>query len=346
MSARRQRHRGPRQAGFALVLVLWVLAGLTVVAVAVANSARVGGQSSRLLRDRVQAESAFISTAARLQVITATSTARANQYHGVRGRVYADGRTMEVGAGEQVSVQDARGLVNLNKADPAVLTRLLLGCGVAAAAAPAAVSALGDYVDEDELKSLNGAEAFDYRIDASLPAPRNAELLTRDELWRVKNWPELRAGWERNRCSDAVTVRGDGRFNQSTAPLPVLQAQGIDATIAQGLIDARRDGIAYDPARQGDGGPISFLRIGGGFVGSTLRVRHRVDGLEWQLEYELELTPTRPGGPWRLHEVRYIARQPESASPKVGSTFPAVDHRPSEQETEQGDAPSRLPFGN
>ena len=57
--------------GFALVLVLWVLAGLTVVAVAVASSLRTSAESVKLLRDRVRAEAAIV--AAKAQQVEAKS---------------------------------------------------------------------------------------------------------------------------------------------------------------------------------------------------------------------------------------------------------------------------------
>jgi len=336
--------------GFALVIVLWVLAGLTVVAVAVASTARVSGESTRLLRERIRAEAAFISTAARIQVIASTSQSEVNRFEGARGRLYLDGRSTEVDAVERVSMQDARGLVNLNLASKTFLTRLLLQCGVAGNRTDPLVDALADYIDSDDLKRLNGAEAFDYRFAGGLPAPRNAELVSRNEVWRVLGWPEIRAVWDENRCAEAVTVRGDGRFNQNTAPLPVLVAFGLDEPIAQGLLGARADGLNARIAPPSNAGAevdvLASLRLSGATVGRTLRVRHAMALVEWTLEYELELTPTRPGGPWRLHEMRYLEAAPSSMPGVSTSRVPAVDHRPSESEPIQGNAPPRLPFGN
>lgn len=344
------RPRACGNGGFALVIVLWVLAGLTVVAVAVASTARVSAESTRLLRDRIRAEAAFISTAARIQVIASTSQPAINRFEGVRGRLYLDGRSTEVDAVERVSMQDARGLVNLNLAGRSFLSGLLQRCGVAANRTDPLVDALADYIDSDALKRLNGAEAFDYRLAGDLPAPRNAELVSRNEVWRVLGWPEIRAAWDENRCSEAVTVRGDGRFNQNTAPLPVLVAFGMDEPIAQGLLGARMDGLNAGIAPPSNPGSevdvLASLRLSGATVGRTLRVRHAMALVEWVLEYELELTPTRPGGPWRLHEVRYLEASPSSMPGVSSSRFPAIDHRPSESEAIQGNAPPRLPFGN
>ena len=345
------RGAGPRgNSGFALVIVLWVLAGLTVVAVAVASTARVSAESTVLLRDRIRAEAAFISTAARIQVIASTSQPGVNRFDGVRGRLYLDGRSTEVDAVERVSMQDARGLVNLNLASRTFLSGLLLQCGVAGNRTDPMVDALADYIDSDNLKRLNGAEAFDYRFAGDLPAPRNAELVSRNEVWRVLGWQEIRAAWDQNRCAEAVPVRGDGRFNQNTAPLPVLVAFGLDQPIAQGLLGAREDGLnaGIVPPTTADAqvDVLASLRLSGATVGRTLRVRHAMALVEWTLEYELELTPTRPGGPWRLHEMRYLEAAPSSMPGVSTSRFPAIDHRPSESEAIQGNAPPRLPFGN
>jgi general secretion pathway protein K len=334
--------------GFALVIVLWVLAGLTVVAVAVASSARVSSESTRLLRDRIRAEAAFISTAARIQLIASTSVQTADRYQGLRGSLYLDGRTTQVGTDESVVLQDGRGLVNLNRADGITLSRLLVFCGVPVEATASLTEALADYVDTDTEKRLNGAEAFDYRMaNATVPPPRNAPLLSREEVWRVLGWASHRSGWEQSGCSDYVTVHGDSRYNQNTATLGALRASGMDAGLAQSYHRGRSRGepsSANSMAGPSTQGQFSLSMLGGGFVGNTMRVRHQMRRIEWALEYELELTPSRTGGPWRLHEVRYLTALPDARPDGLASRFPAVDYRPTEQEVNQANAPSRLPF--
>ncbi len=334
--------------GFALVIVLWVLAGLTVVAVAVAASARVGNEATKLLRDRVNAEAAFMSTAARIQVIASTSRSNFNGYEGLRGRLFLDGRLTEIGAGEQVILQDSRGLVNLNNASTQQVRQLLVQCGVNAADANALADALEDYIDIDDLKRLNGAEAFDYRLRGGLPPPRNAPLLSREELWRIQGWPDIRRVWDERGCSNEVITQGtDSGYNQNTATLSVMLSNGVERPIAQGILETRSGGIMTGQSRvEGDPNDFFLLMRTRGRVGETMRIRHSLPLIEWELEYALELTPSRPGGPWRLHEVRYVGKTPFATKPALTAKFPPVDYSPSEQERTQSNAPPALPFGN
>lgn len=353
---RRRVHRldlsGPsvaaRHQGFALVIVLWVLAGLIVVAVAVASSARVNGESVKLLRDRVRAEAAFLSASARVAVVAATGSALTNSVSGPRGSIYVDGRLTQVDKEVWVRLQDVRGLVDLGNGATPSISRLLARCGAGEKAIPSLTDALGDYVDADQLKRLNGAEAFDYRMSGDLPEPRNSKLLSREELWRIKGWPDIKAAWKAAGCDDLVTVHGDGLSNRNTAPLAVLVADGVDETIAKGLLETRKDlpvggasaaTVELNPA-------VDLSGLGGGFVGKTLRIRLDAESLEWGFEYELELTPDRTGGPWRMHEIRYPQQVPSKAPRSATAQMPAGDFRPAVQDRNSTNAQPRLPFGN
>lgn len=338
-----RRRPAPRR-GFALVIVLWTLAGLAVVAAAVAATARTANLNVKLLRDRVQAEAAFVSTAARIQAFAATERIHHSEYGRGKHRLPVDGTVLAVGTDERVLLQDLRGLVNLNIADPRRVQALLKACGISDAMAPRLADALADYVDADSLKRLNGAEAFDYRA-AGLPEPRNAVLLSREELWRVLGWREVRATWQAAGCDSAVTVHGDGFVNRNTAPLRVLRADGISDITAAGLIEARRDGLPsvemQTSTPEDRSNPFGFL--GGGFVGPAMRVLHSAAWVEWQWEYVLELTPIRNGGPWRLHELRTPAR-PAPLAHATRELPPA--ERVFERDPNAEDAISRPPFLN
>ena len=334
--------RKPR--GFALVIVLWTLAGLAVVAAAVAATARTANLNVKLLRDRVQAEAAFISTAARIQAFVSTEVVSRSEFGRGKYRLPVDGTTVLVAAEERVLLQDLRGVVNLNLAEPQRVMSLLKACGIAETLAPRLADALADYIDSDGLKRVNGAEAFDYRA-AGEPEPRNAKLLSREELWRVLGWRAVKDTWQAAGCDDAVSVQGDGMVNRNTAPLRVLLADGVSDTSAAGLIDARRDGlpaVAIQTTMADDrSNPFGF--IGGGFAGHALRVSHSAAWIEWRWEYVLELSPTRNGGPWRMQEIRTPAR----TGPLAGATreLPPAN-RVIERDPNSDDALSRSPFLN
>lgn len=330
--------------GFALVIVLWVLAGLTVVATAVAASASNGARSVKLLRDRVAAEEAFISTSARIAILAATSVTQRTTLDSERGQLFVDGRTTQVGERQWVQLQDSRGLLNLNSPDRVRLPWLLRHCGAAESQVTSLTDALVDYVDADNLKRINGAEAFEYRA-AGMPEPRNAAMLSREELWRVMGYAALRDRWNAADCDQLVTVHGDAVSNRNTAPQTLLMADGMSEVMAGALIEAREQGLpTLQIQTRGEDASNPYNFVSASYVGNTLRIRHWMDSIQWTLEYELELTPQRNGGPWRIHELRTPQKQPQS--PKVGARLPAVDYRVPEAERTQLNAAPRPPFAN
>lgn len=330
-----------RSSGFALVLVLWVLAGLTVVAVAVASSVRVSSESVKLLRERAINEARFMSTAARIQVMASTGDAQRNTIESPRGRLFVDGRPHLVSPGEWVTIQDSRGLLDVN--EPGLrIGGLLRRCGAPEDSISSLIDALADYIDVDGLKRLNGGEAFDYRV-VRLPEPRNAKLLSREELWRVKGWQDIRAAWKATGCDDWVTVHGDARFNRNTAPMTMLVADGLTPEGATALIEARREGLpTLTLQSMGSDTANPFALLGGAFVGDTLRIRHQAASVEWVFEYELQLTAFSEGGPWRLHELRYPPRGAEV--PAAAQALPSVDFETSVREKPGQNASPDLPL--
>lgn len=333
--------------GFALVVVLWVLAGLAVVAAAVASSVHSNAESVKLLRERVAAEEAFLSTSSRIKILAITAQRRSAYLIGERGILYMDGRTTRVSERESLVLQDGLGLAHLNRPQPFLFPALLRHCGAAERNVPALMDTLADYVDRDLLKRLNGAEASEYRAD-DLPPPRNAELLSRSELWRVKGWAAIRDSWRARGCDDLVTVEGRSGFNRNTAPLALLMASGMTQTQADALIEARNAGLpstALATATPAEplGSSTPYSVIAGSVVGDVFRVRHEMALLEWALQYDLELSPASPGGPWRMHDVRVVP--PGKPSVAVWAELPPVDFLLPEHERAKLNAVPTSPFG-
>jgi hypothetical protein len=80
-------------------------------------------------------------------------------------------------------------------------------------------------------------------------------------------------------------------------------------------------------------------------VGPAARLTHAARWVEWALEQELELTPTRDGGPWRVHEVRAVPKRPlVETGTRLG--LPGATTWNPERETALNNAASSLPFGN
>lgn len=344
MSPQRSTRNPTRSGGVALVIVLWVLAGLTVVAVTVASSVRSNAESVKLLRERVAAERAFLSTSSRVKIIASTAQARSNYLISERGTLLLDGRSTAVLPQESVVLQDGLGLLNLNRANPNLLAGLLRQCGASETQVPRLVDSLADYIDSDTLKRLNGAEAFEYS-GAGLPPPRNAPLLSREELWRVFGWADIRKAWMAQGCMNQVIVVGRAGYNRNTAQLPMLLASGLSPANAAALLDARRDGLLSTgpPTVNSDDSFNPFAGMQGMVVGRVFRVRHELALLEWAAEYDLELSPDATGGPWRVHEMRVTPATRQSAT--SGAELPPTDYLLPVRERDLLNAPSALPFG-
>ncbi len=331
------------QGGFALAMVLWVLAGLAVVAAAVASQAYTNAMSVKLLREQVNAERALISATARTELIASTSIPRALSLDSISGRLLLDGRTMLLNQDERISLQDVRGLVHLGRAVPPKIIALMRQCGADEHQAAELADALADYQDADDLKRLQGAESFEYRAKG-LPPPRNSPMLNARELQRLYGMDKLAARWQEHHCDDMVSTQGDGNFNRNTAPLGVLMIDGLDETAAKALISARGDGL---PEQLGAGqtGPTNpFSWTGIGTVGKVVRVRHQLQPIEWCSEFVLELTPSTGDRPWLVSHPRTLNCQLPVEGREM--RFPAVGFQVPERERAQFNVAPRIPFGN
>jgi hypothetical protein len=295
--------RRPVAHGFALILVLWVVAGLSVVAATVSQNANQAAQAARTFADRAAAERAFANTRAQLLFTLATSGSSA------RGRTVGsrvlrvDGNAYAAGPDDWVAIQDARGLLNLNRLNPERGRALLLHCGAEAKQIDALLDALADYTDADDFKRTNGAEAAQYR-EAGLPPPANRALLSTDELWQVLGWANLRSSWVSKGCDDHVAVSAEFGFNYTSASALTLQFMGFEPAVAAALVAERNQGD--DQAQVLANNVASFSLSDNPFTatmlarpGSTYRVRHwHSSGAS--LQYWVVLPNQRAEPPWVL----------------------------------------------
>jgi len=242
--------------GYALILAAVVVAMLALVLLTVA---RVQGDVSpglRAMRLEAAHEAAAQSAAARIAFLLLTEAigprsvviggprepgAAAGPMRGRGGReLRLDGRFYAVGDTPNVfaSVQDENGLLSLNAGDDAALARLLEQLGLANAQSLA--GALGDYVDEDDLTRLYGAEEDVYRR-ARLATPPNQALANRWSALGALNWRTALSEEQKRQLWRNVSVspRGAG-LNVNTAPLTVLTAVIGNARSARAIV-ARRE---------------------------------------------------------------------------------------------------------
>jgi type II secretory pathway component PulK len=96
-----------------------------------------------------------------------------------------------------------------------------------------------DYLDEDDLRRLNGAEDEDYRR-AGLPPPANAPARTGEELFRVKGWSRPDHSESELLRSSITAAPPSLAFNLNTANQAVMRVWfGLTTDEAQRVADYR-----------------------------------------------------------------------------------------------------------
>jgi hypothetical protein len=232
-----------------------------------------------------------------------------------------DGRRYRLGAGLSLTVQDERGLVGINTMDERLLAKFLTSIGLPAEQQARAIDTVLDYMDPDDLRRLNGAEASDYKR-GNLPPPANDYLRTREQLRDVIGWRDI---FENLAKAEGVSPGIQARFldlfstarhfglNLNSASGQVLATvQGLDPARIPALLDQRRASAFNSLAQLGpySNGPLDAEYLG--LVGANeLRITVLKEGLPFLLECQLSITPVEPDRPTRLKEC---VRRPKTAT--------------------------------
>ncbi len=302
-----------RENGFALAATLWLLAGLAIVVSLVNDTARTTAERVRQLRERTDFVRSSLATRAQVLYFAALATPQSTGFSRDDASILADETPYKVDALSIVRIQDLGGLVNLNSFSRPILERYLEICGVEQSQVPYLVDALEDYKDEDELQRVNGAERDTYS-QFNKPPPRNAMLLSVDEIWQVHGWSAYKKAWGSNGCAHALAINRTGlssSINFATAPLLVLRAAGVDEATAQDIINARgdlnqlADRTNAANAQSGNSGMFGF---GAGAVRGELRITHEHATLPWVMGYTLKLSLDKDDAPWSFTQPVIGAR--------------------------------------
>lgn len=152
------------------------------------------------------------------------------------------------GSEVMVEIQDEAGLFNVNLQDPLAIERLLAAADVEETSARSLADALADFIDRDDLKRLNGAEAPEYRR-AGLSPPVNRWLMSGDEVFGAFGWREGLDASLRKRLADLTTASSvTAPFNINTAPEPVLRGWfALDADAAAQVVREREMRVLTGP---------------------------------------------------------------------------------------------------
>ncbi|MBX3689860.1 general secretion pathway protein GspK [Dokdonella sp.] len=281
-----------RQRGLAFLLVLWVVAMLTILLGSFALIARTENIQARHMFDTTQARYAA-EAGLNLAVYEMRKADPMLRWVG-------DGRPYVFGFGDaevEVRITDDSGKINLNGADPKVLTNLFTARGVPPDRAEALAAAVKDWIDGDDETSLNGAEDPDYKAAGLSYGPANAQFSTVSELQQV-----LGMNYELfTRVEPALTIfTGQSMPNAQYAPLEALEAMpDMTPECARQIIEQRQ---AMQPGQTaGPAEPICGVSIGGvtGGGGVTYSVQSRArlpNGTSTNLDATIRMGGVNPAG--------------------------------------------------
>ncbi|MDD1648918.1 MAG: general secretion pathway protein GspK [Methylococcaceae bacterium] len=225
--------RPPREAGMALVMVLWVISLMTIMAGSFALS--------------TQREAGILSHAHERSKALALAEGGVNyamlmlSLPDPKKRWQADGTPyvwQVEGARVKIRIMDEGGKIDLNAAQELTLKTVFKLAGQNEELAAQLADAIMDWRDPDDLKRAHGAEAEDYLARRLQSPPQNRNFLIMDELRGVMGiTPELYRKLE----SWFTLYTGEEGLNPAKAPKEILlPLMGGDVAALENYLQQRR----------------------------------------------------------------------------------------------------------
>lgn len=311
------------QRGFVLAATLWLLAILAVTASYFAGRIQRTRELAQLAQTHSQA--LLDLNNARAEILFRFATTPFSVFGlgpSANAAIALDDRPY-LGPGDTlVRLQDNRGLLNLNIVSDDRLDRFLNILGAPAARRAGLIDALRDYIDDDDLKHLNGAETVDYAA-AGLPPPRNAKLITPMEAKNIYGWADIPQLWQNNLLPGLTTTSSSLSLNPNTAPWQVLATiRGMTPEAAQAIIQARKIAPIADVGQIETLTGIQlvtdpFMPDVIIFPAESIRVTQQATAMGWGWHYSVTLTPTSNAAPWRI-DYSYRVELPSIDAPRQG----------------------------
>ena len=115
-----------------------------------------------------------------------------------------------------IGLQDLTGLLSINNAGSPLLLNILKAAGVSNSEARKLLVNLQDFVDSDNKRRPNGAEAIDYKFNNMLP-PTNSPLRSYGELAFVMDWAQVLPQLDITFLKDMTTIETTDGFRKSFA---------------------------------------------------------------------------------------------------------------------------------
>ena len=260
--------------GSALVIALWAIVMLSMLVAATTFNMHMEAGITTHYRKRMKAASVARGGVewAKLMLYKSTSAFSDEDVYGEQFRIdlkrLARGNALgninkELGEGQfRVSIIPEQGRRNVNHITEEDWKEIFDQTGVPNEIWDELIDTLGDWVDENDLHLLNGAESDDNFYKEKGYEVKNAPLDTIDELLLIKGWdenivyggpsddpdePHMRG------FANLLTTWGDGKINVNTANRGVLMTvTELDEFAVDALLEARM-GLDGAPGTEDDG---------------------------------------------------------------------------------------------
>lgn len=246
------------QHGFVLILVVWVLAGLSLMVAFMAS--QIDDLQTLAFNNETLVQQRLDSTGVKSTALYLAAT-RTYSYAGLRTEPYVplavaaidlidtdyfadrgdelrlDNRVYMTSSGYQFQLQDAGSLVSLRSDGFNALRNLLESYDLGRSRVEQLLASLEDYIDRDEFASLNGAERSQY-VRRDLQPPTNRFLVSPWQLNNVLGWRELLN--EHPSILDEVTIYvGDRENYNSMTERAITALTPNDADEAKRIVSHR-----------------------------------------------------------------------------------------------------------
>jgi type II secretory pathway component PulK len=184
-----------REKGSVLIIVLVLMMVATSLALYAVSLSRDMVATSQQLLDKLQAQ--LDTTSSMEKIVYIGTTGRFTSWNIENMSTNRDfplllnlRSTPFMAGNSQVRLQDSAGRLGLWPPGSHFVKQMLLHGGIKPEDAETAVDSLMDWVDQDDLKHLNGAESYYYRAEQSKKyLPRNDRFIQAvDELALIKGW--------------------------------------------------------------------------------------------------------------------------------------------------------------
>ena len=229
--------------GYALATVIMISLIISVIIMAIVSSVRKKTVLAQELTDR---NAAYLKTYSAMnevvyKILTSTFTGMNMEIRQQDGKIINKwnlyGKPINLAKGITVKLHDVAGRIPI-LFDSRYLRVLMMNKLHDSAKVNIFADTFADWQDKDNLKRLNGAEAFDYRMADYAYGPRNFYIQTLEELKLLKGFDQ--DIW--SAIQDDIVYWGSGRTNYLTMSKNLLTVLLQDDSLVDKIIQLRTAG--------------------------------------------------------------------------------------------------------